>query len=229
MNQWNVPKQLTHEMLKAFQRKQRDNWSKGLSLRVHRALSWLDRAEQERHTNDLDAEFLFLWIGFNAAYASEYVNESRLKQRDAYAAFFERITSYDESGHLYAMIWEHYPNKIRTLMNNPYVFQPFWDSTTGRNEQDAWKDSFESAKRAAHRALAERDVVTSLSIVMDRLYTLRNQVVHGGATWNGQLNREQLRDACGILAHLLPLIIQLMMFHGSDVWGDAAYFTEQQP
>ena len=64
---------------------------------------------------------------------------------------------------------------------------------------------------------------------MDRLYTLRYQLVHGGATWNGKLNRDQLRDACGILAHLLPLVVQFMMFHGHEVWGDAAYFTEQQP
>ncbi|MDN7136343.1 HEPN domain-containing protein [Pseudidiomarina terrestris] len=228
MDEWKVPNQLTHTMLKAFQRKQRETWSKGLSLRVHRALSWLDRAEQERHSKDLDAEFLFLWIGFNAAYASEYSQDSRLNQRDAYAAFFERILTYDQSQQLYAMIWEHYPNKIRTLMNNPYVFQPFWDSATGRNEPDAWKASFDSAKRAGHKALAERDVVTSLSIIMDRLYTLRNQLVHGGATWNGQLNRDQLRDGCGILAHLLPMIIQLMMFNGNDLWGDAAYFMDQQ-
>lgn len=221
-------KELKHDMLKSFQRKQRDTWSTGLSLRVHRALSWLYRAEQERDQDDLDAEFLFLWIGFNAAYASEYTHESRVSQRDAYAAFFERIVDYDEHQHLYNLIWQHYPNKIRTLMNNPYVYQPFWDSASGRIEADAWKESFESAKRAAHRALAERDVVTSLSIIMDRLYTLRNQLVHGGATWNGQLNREQLRDATGLLGHLLPLIIQLMMFHGSEHWGDAAYFTEEQ-
>ncbi|WP_411359940.1 hypothetical protein [Pseudidiomarina sp. YC-516-91] len=229
MSDWKVPLELNHEMLKSYQRKQRDQWSTGLSLRVHRALSWLYRAQQERQRDDLDAEFLFLWIGFNAAYASEYTNDARLTQRDTYAQFFGRIVGYDEQSHLYNMIWQHYPNKIRSLMNNPYVFQPFWDSATGRCAEDTWKASFESAKHAAHQALAERDTVTCLSIVMDRLYTLRNQLVHGGATWNGKLNRDQLRDACGILAHLLPLVIQFMMFHGQEVWGDAAYFTEQQP
>lgn len=156
----------SHPKLKSYQREHRDSWNQGLSLRVHRALSWLDRAEQEREKGDRDAEFLFLWISFNAAYASEYTHDQRLQQRDAFA----------------------------------------------------------SAKRAGHQALAEGNVVTSLSIIMDRLYTLRNQLVHGGATWNGSLNREQLRDACGILGSLLPIVISLMMQHGTEVWGDAAYF-----
>lgn len=216
--------EVSHPKLKSYQREHRDNWNQGLSLRVHRALSWLDRAEQEREKGDLDAEFLFLWISFNAAYASEYTHDQRLQQRDAFAKFFARIFDYDEQRQLYQVIWQHYPTKIRTLMDNPYVFQPFWDCASGRNPADSWQDAFASAKRAGHQALAEGNVVTSLSIIMDRLYTLRNQLVHGGATWNGSLNREQLRDACGILGSLLPIVILLMMQHGTEVWGDAAYF-----
>ena len=38
-------------------------------LRVHRALSWLEQAEQ---TTDLDTRFIFLWIAFNAIYAKDF-------------------------------------------------------------------------------------------------------------------------------------------------------------
>jgi hypothetical protein len=39
-------------------------------VRLHRAISWLKRAEQE--AGDSDAQFIFLWIAFNAAYAKEF-------------------------------------------------------------------------------------------------------------------------------------------------------------
>ncbi|RLA40362.1 MAG: hypothetical protein DRR42_25985, partial [Gammaproteobacteria bacterium] len=58
---------LNHHNLKTRQRETRDNFPESLSLRVHRALSWLNRAEQE--TKDHDARFIFLWVAFNAAYA----------------------------------------------------------------------------------------------------------------------------------------------------------------
>ena len=60
---------LSHENLKTRQRETRDKFPEALSLRVHRALSWLDRAEKE--TEDIDAKFIFLWVAFNAAYANE--------------------------------------------------------------------------------------------------------------------------------------------------------------
>ena len=50
-------------------------------IRIHRAISWLARAEVE--DGDPDARFLFLWIAFNAAYAHEFGFEEReLVQRD---------------------------------------------------------------------------------------------------------------------------------------------------
>ena len=37
---------INYQSLKAQQRKERDGYSINLGLRVHRALSWLNRAEQ---------------------------------------------------------------------------------------------------------------------------------------------------------------------------------------
>ena len=34
--------------------------------------------------------------------------------------------------------------------------------------------------------------------VFDRLYVLRNQLVHGGSTWNSGINRTQVRDGAAI-------------------------------
>ena len=61
------------DVLKEKQRRLRDGFSTPLTLRVHRSLSWLRRAQTE--ANDLDVRFILLWIGFNAAYAG-YIEAS---------------------------------------------------------------------------------------------------------------------------------------------------------
>ena len=86
-----------------------------------------------------------------------------------------------------------------------------------------WKQSFANAKRAAGRALARRDTTTVLSVVLSRIYTLRNQLVHGGATWNSSVNRDQVRDGVNLLAKLVPLAIEIMLDNVAEEWPAACY------
>jgi len=58
---------MDYASLKARHRAEREGWHANLSLRVHRALSWLERAEELAAQEDPDGEFIFLWIAFNAA------------------------------------------------------------------------------------------------------------------------------------------------------------------
>ena len=60
---------VTHEEL---QRQCLEGWDSlpdALQLRIHRALSWIGRAERE--ADDDDAAFIFYWIAFNAVYAED--------------------------------------------------------------------------------------------------------------------------------------------------------------
>jgi hypothetical protein len=59
--------------------------------------------------------------------------------------------------------------------------------------------------------------------VLSRLYTLRNQLMHGGATWNSSVNRDQIRDCANLLGKLVPLVIEIMMDNVNTLWGDACY------
>lgn len=73
--------------LKAKQRELRDGFATPLTLRVHRALSWLRRAEAE--IDDDDVRFILLWIGFNATYAgdvSQASGQDARRERDAFLA-----------------------------------------------------------------------------------------------------------------------------------------------
>lgn len=69
----------------------------------------------------------------------------------------------------------------------------------------------------------EKDTAKVLAIVFDRLYVLRNQLVHGGATWNSSVNRQQVRDGAAILGALLPILIELIISHPGEDHGDILY------
>lgn len=74
----------TYHALKARQREIRGAFPESLGLRTHRALSWLNRAEQ---AGDADGRFIFLWITFNAAYANVALSLHEQTSHSLLAAF----------------------------------------------------------------------------------------------------------------------------------------------
>ena len=71
--------------------------------------------------------------------------------------------------------------------------------------------AFADARQRVQRALTQQDTERVLYEVFVRLYTLRNQLMHGGATWNSSVNRAQVRDGRALLARLLPVMLGVMM------------------
>lgn len=210
-----------HASLKARQREIRAAFAPGLSLRTHRALSWLGRAEQEGADND--ARFLFLWIAFNAAYANDFHDRKSWSERRRFMQFIQRLVEMDRERLLHEIVWDEFPKSIRLLLGNRYVFQPFWDFHAGLVTEGDWRVAFERSRHSANRALGRQKTARVLAEVFDRLYTLRNQVVHGGSTWNSSVNRDQLRDGANILGQVVPVVIHLMMENHAALWGDPCY------
>jgi hypothetical protein len=212
---------MTFEFLKSRQRQIRSQFSPALGIRVHRALSWLDRAERE--TDDLDAQFLFLWIAFNAAYANELPERGQFTEAEVFSNFVKRLVALDRGKLLQKMVWDGFPGPIRLIIENKFVFQPFWDYHNGRLEESVWKERFQTDRARAHRALGRHDTASVLIVILGRLYTLRNQIIHGGATWNSGVNRDQIRNAVHMMEKLVPAIIEIMMDSSGEVWGDPVY------
>lgn len=191
-------------------------------LRVHRALSWLRRAELCE--GDDDARFIFLWIALNAAYADEIQQDADEAEQVTLRRFLERLVSLDHGGLLNTLVWEKFSGPIRVLLDNEFVYQPFWDYHSGRIGEQEWRRKFDRANKAAYWALGDTNrTATVLAIVLARLYTLRNQLVHGGATWQGSVNREQIRDGAAILGELTPCVIRLLIQNPEEDWGDPRY------
>ena len=208
---------LTFDELNAEWESVRDTLPDSLGLRMRRALSWLSRAEQEKE-KDHDAAFIFYWIAFNAAYAKDRPHDPASTARDQFAHYFKTILSLDFHNTVYDAIWNTFSGPIRVLFDNRYVYQPFWEHHAGRG-YDNWEYSFNESRNEVRAALARRDTNFILNTLFDRLYVLRIQLMHGGATWDGSVNRDQVRDGARIMASLVPILVGLMMSHPDENWG----------
>ena len=136
---------MTYAELKSRQREIRDGFPESMSVRVHRALSWLQRSEHEGA--DADARFIFLWIAFNAAYAQEFEDRQGASERQLLVAFLDELIAVDRSNALYDIVWRRYPGAIRQLIDNKYVFKPFWDYAKLRIPEQLWLERFEQSKQ----------------------------------------------------------------------------------
>ncbi len=192
--------------------------------RLRRAYSWLHRSEKAETD---DEKFIFLWIAFNAGYGVELAeddddaNESR-RFRD----FLGEVLNRDREGVIGRLLWETFPGPIRVLLENRYVFGPFWKYARGAIPN--WRPQFESKNQRVLRSMETGDAHSVLSEVFMRLYVLRNQIFHGGATFAEGLGRDQIRDGSNIMASLVPAILEIMDKDitenpNSEVWGKVFY------
>ena len=213
----------SHAQLKAAHRATKSDIDENLNLRIHRALSWIEGAERAEAGSEYDTSFIFLWIAFNAIYSGERLDGANMGEREVFRGYFGKIIELDKDSTIYNAIWIRFSDSIRVLLNNRYVFLPFWKSVNGEAGYEDWQSRFESNNKHILRAMQREDTVAILSLLFDRLYVLRNQLIHGGSTRNSSVNRSQVRDGAQILGFLVPIFVELMMRCPKKDWGKPYY------
>lgn len=208
---------MSHRELQLLFKQRAESFPDLLRLRMRRAISWIDRAER-CEDGDNDSRFIFLWIALNAAYATA---DQVSTEMGLVRGFLDLIVDLDQEEALFAQLRENYA-AIQLLIDNQYIFNHYWD---GAN----WKPAFERDKQNTLRALNEGATAEVLEIVLRRLYTLRNQLLHGGSTWKGSKNRRQVEDGAAMLGSLVPRFVLLMMNHPHlhQQWGTPPYHPYQ--
>ena len=189
------------------------------AIRIHRAISWLESAHDVKENDDL--AFISLWISFNACYAVQLPKDEILTEKENFRVFLKKLVKLDKEKRFYNLLWNQFSGPVRLLINNQYVFKPFWDFQRGQIKD--WKKQFDQSVEESMKYLSTQKVVDLLEVVLDRLYTLRNQLVHGGATYKSEVNRSQVIDGRNILSMLVPLIIEIMMDNEYENWGEIYY------
>lgn len=213
---------LDYEGLRDKHRAVRDEFSEQANLRIHRAISWIGGAEN--CVDDEDARFIFLWIAFNAVYADESAFLERdINARSSFHEFFRKIVSLDGEKLIYGALWERFSGPVRLLMDNRYVYSPFWKYHNGIKGFEMWESMLDKETRRFSRAFQNGETALVLGLVFGRLYVLRNQIVHGGSTWKSSVNRDQVRDGAAILGFLMPAFADIMMDNPDQDWGKPFY------
>ena len=227
-----------------------------LNLRLSRALSWLERAEQAHRDKDRDIEFIpcgsassrridmahcdsdhdtafiLYWIAFNAVYgqtgSAAYGDQP---ERDNQRACFRRIARLDQSFRV-PRAARAIQDPIYALLHSKYVYEPFWKHHNGVPGYRDWEERLARRRHKAASALrhlrattiaAAENIELIMSELFDRLYTLRNQLLHGGATYRGSKNREQVIMGTAAIAALLPHFIDVMIENPDADWGSPRY------
>lgn len=211
-----------------------------LQVRIYRSLSWIKRAEGV--APDDDTAFILYWIAFNAAYAEGKPSRAvREDEKKRFRWYFSRIMPLDVDRVVSTTMRKpEFRSRIDGFLQNEWVFQPFWDyafygvktyqdsqrkfNKDAKNAKEKLDGSTSRRKRGGKKS-PENDIVEVLCILFDRLYVLRNQLMHGGATWSSSKNRDQVRDGRELMAFLVPRFAYLMMNNPdpSDCWGSPPY------
>ena len=79
---------MKYETLKKLHRDERESFSEDFNIRIHRALSWLDKAEKENE--DADSSFIFYWISFNASYTEMRTEVNLSSERIVIKSFLKK-------------------------------------------------------------------------------------------------------------------------------------------
>jgi hypothetical protein len=215
-----------YEILKQELRAHRDDFTQVHGTRLHRSLSWLKAAGEQLQSDNVDQAFINLWISFSACFYIE--------GEEPIAPFIEKLVALDDQQRIYTCLWNEYSGSVKALIKNPYVFAEFWQAQRLKGDQkdthevleateSAWRIRFDQSSVEALNCLSRKKVAPLFSIVLDRLYVLRNQVLQGGATYQSQVNREQVNDGVVLLASIMPIIISIMLSSSEEDWGDIAY------
>lgn len=194
-----------------------------LALRLRRAKSWLGRAKQE--ANDPDAAFVFYWIAFDAIYGTYHNEGLGDDARALFDDFFRKVLPVDQENKIRDTIWNNFSDSVRLLLDNKYVYWRFWKHVfSGGRDYKNWRTTFEKDKDKGLITLANNNTKGALNIIFDRLYIVRNQIIHGAATWGTGRNREQVRDGAALMAMLVPIFIELMESNPNEInWDPPGY------
>ena len=168
-------------------------------------------------------KFILYWIAFNAAYAKAVPEDDHTTEKDQMTSFFARLVELDKEKIIFKAIWSDFQGPVKLLLENKYVFSPFWRYQQGKVSARNWKLWFSTSGKLIQKAIETQDTVKILSSLFPRIYTLRNQIIHGGATWKSKINRNQVRDSTAILETLVPVFIKLMMEDYEGSWDMPSY------
>ena len=189
------------------------------NIRFHRACSWLKRAEELEDGQDLDVVLTCRWIAFNALYGQWNGEKHEPKpDRECWRRFTDRALKLDTGDRVRDMLAAD-KKLVMAILDDSYLESFFWRDPSTQRAVQTTRD-----KRQASMWFVDGRWSLIIEALLDRIYLLRCQLVHGAATYGSKLNRGSLRRCCIMLDHLLTAVMNVIIDCGADEdWGPMCY------
>ncbi|PHS10625.1 MAG: hypothetical protein COA78_11240 [Blastopirellula sp.] len=156
---------------------------------------------------------------FNALYGQwDERLQSPKPDRESSRTFVDSTLRLDQNNALADALTEH-KRLVMTLLDDEYLSSFFWKEPTDRRAKQSKKSMYD-----ARSWYLEGRWTMILDKVIERVYFMRCQLVHGAATHGGRLNRTALRRCVMMMQRILPAILVVWIDHGADEdWGPMCY------
>ena len=196
-----------------------DERGQDLRIRMHRCFSWMKSAQRHHADQDYDGALLTHWIAFNGLYGQwDGVNREPKPDIKCWKDFLDQVLAVDSQEILNAFI-ENQRELILDILNNEYTNKYFWEDPSESQAFKSKKD-YRSAKQWYREG--KYDII--LKRALGRVYVLRCQIMHGGATHGSKLNRDSIALCNDLITQLLPVIITIITSNGKTRnWGAICY------
>ena len=188
-------------------------------IRFHRACSWLQRAEVALEADDQDVAVVTLWVAMNSLYGRWDASRVEAEpDRPSWRRFLTRILAIDTKNTISHTLIEH-KKLVMAILNDAYLNKYFWREPSSSEALKTTRD-----KRKAATWYIEQNWTMVLDALVDQIYLLRCQLVHGAATHDSSYNRESLRRCTDMLQHLHEAVLTVWIEDGRDEdWGEMCY------
>jgi hypothetical protein len=179
----------------------------------------LQRVEEFGAGVEDDLALIALWVAFNALYGRwDSVAQQPWADRDSCREFLTRITRLDQQ-QLLTDILQHHKPLVMKILEDQYLSNYYWQDPTPVRASKSKKSMYDACTW-----YLEGRWLMILERLVERIYLLRCQLVHGAATHGGTLNRDPLRRCVQMLKHLLPGFLTVITDQGADEdWGAMCY------
>jgi len=190
------------------------------AVRFHRACSWLEEAERLDADDQADHILIFQWTAFNALYGQwDLDRHLPLSDWESWQVFLTRMIELDATEHIVSLL-EDNRGLVLAILGNAYLNRYFWQDPSGEKAGKAGR----GGRHRAESWYAQKDWSIILEQVVERIYLLRCQLVHGAATLRSSLNRTALKHCMTMMSKLLPTFLLVWIDHGADEdWGVMCY------
>ncbi|MDB4671727.1 HEPN domain-containing protein [Pirellulaceae bacterium] len=201
------------------ERLQRASSEHPLAVRMHRAFSWMSAVERDDDSSKADEKLVFRWIALNALYgrwntcSNEPEADGQSLQR-----FMAAIEKLDQAQLINQCLTEH-ETLVVSICSDQFLNSVFWRLLDTDKRFNPNRDKY-----SIERLFNEKKWSLILDELIQRIYLVRCQLVHGASTYESRLNRETVGNCGAMLNHLLFKIIRVITDHGiSENWDNLCY------